>query len=117
MAPTPRIRYGEPLPANQTTILNSLRGISIQRPPAPSRPGPGPSTVARPASTVLGRRLVGGDNEKAVLSLFATFRSSRDVPEAGDEGIANGESPLEMRTKMEKIIRRNDVSPTPAKSN
>jgi hypothetical protein len=44
---------------------------------------------------VLGRRLIGGDNEKAVLAQFASFRLSRDILEEGDKEIANGEFPVE----------------------
>ena len=67
MAPTPRIRLNEPLEPGQTTILSTLNGgISIQRPPPPPRPGPAPKSSSH-SQTILGRRLIGGLNEKQVV--------------------------------------------------
>jgi hypothetical protein len=64
MAPTPRIRLNEPLELGQTTILNTLnRGLALQRPPSTPRPGPKAKSTGQ-SNIVLGRRLVGGANEK-----------------------------------------------------
>lgn len=91
----PTLRYGDPLPANQQTIINSLStGISLLRPPQPIRSGLITPSSGQ-ANTVLGRRLVGGDNEKLVVAEFARFRLSKDQPQAGDEAIANGVFPTE----------------------
>jgi hypothetical protein len=72
MPPTPAVRPNQPLERGQTTILSTLNGgISIQQPP----PTPCPRLVLKAsgqANTVLGRRLINGQNEKQVLELFAT---------------------------------------------
>jgi hypothetical protein len=44
---------------------------------------------------VLGRRLIGRDNKKAMLAQFTSFRLSRDILEEGDKEIANREFPIE----------------------
>ena len=81
MAPTPAVRPNQPLERVQTTILSTLNGgIGIQRPPPTPRPRPVPKASGQ-ANTVLGRRLIGGQNEKQVLELFATIRLGQD-----DEG-------------------------------
>ena len=91
MAPVPRIHPNEALETGQTTILSTLNGrLSIQRPPPPPRPGPVPQVTGQ-ANTILGRRLVGGLNEKQVVKLFATVRlTQHDDGEPGDVDIANG---------------------------
>ena len=74
MALIPYIRPNEALETGQTTILSALNGrLSLQRPPPPPRPGPVPRATGQ-ANTVLGRRLIGGLNEKQVVKLFATVR-------------------------------------------
>jgi hypothetical protein len=91
MAPVPRIHHNEALETGQTTILSTLNGrISLQRPPPPPRPGPVPQVTGQ-TNTVLGRRLVGGLNEKQIVKLFATIRlTQHDDGEPGDADIANG---------------------------
>jgi hypothetical protein len=91
MAPVPRIRPEEPLERGQTTIFSTLNGrLSLQRPPPPPRPGPAPQTTGQ-ANTVLGRRLVGGQNEKQVVELFALVRlAQEDDGEPRDIDIVNG---------------------------
>jgi len=73
----------------QSTITGTLNGgLSIQR-PLP-RPGPIPKASGQ-ANTVLGRRLIGGQNEKQVVELFATVRLGQSEDgEPGDIDIANG---------------------------
>jgi hypothetical protein len=90
MAPLPRLRAGEPLEPGQTTIFGTLNGgLSLARPPLPPRPGRAPKWSGQ-ANTVLGRRLVGGYNEKQVVKLFATCRLIQsDTAEPGDTDIAN----------------------------
>jgi hypothetical protein len=62
MAPLPLIPTG-PLPAGQTTIISANNGtLGVARPPPPSRPGPKPKQTNR-SDGILGRRLVGGENE------------------------------------------------------
>ena len=74
MAPMPRLRASEPLEAGQTTIFSTLNGaLALAKPTPPPRPGPHPKSTGQ-ADTVLGRRLVGGLNEKQTLQLFATIR-------------------------------------------
>ena len=67
-----RIRLDTPLERGQSTITSTLnRGLSIQRPTP--RPGPVPKASGQ-ANTVLGRHLIGGQNEKQVVELFAAVR-------------------------------------------
>jgi hypothetical protein len=90
MPPLPAIRPNQPLESGQTTI--TFNG-GIQRPPP--RPGPVPKATGQ-ANTVLGRRLIGGMNEKQVLELFATVRLGQDEEGSGEPGdldIANGQFP------------------------
>jgi hypothetical protein len=91
MAPAPRVRPNAALEIGQTTILDTLNGrLSLQRPPPPPRPRP-VSQATGQANTVLGRRLVGGLNEKQIVELFATVRlTQHDDGEPGDIDIANG---------------------------
>jgi hypothetical protein len=91
MAPLPRLRANEPLEAGQTTIFGTLNGsLSLIRPPPPLRPRRTPKWSGQ-ADTVLGRRIVGGQNEKQVVELFATVRLAQsDDAEPGDIDIANG---------------------------
>ncbi len=91
MPATPRIRLDTPMERGQSTITGTLNGgLSIQR-PLP-RPGPIPKASGQ-ANTVLGRRLIGGQNEKQVVELFATFATVRlgqsEDGEPGDIDIAN----------------------------
>jgi hypothetical protein len=51
---------------------------------------------------VLKRQLISINNKKAVLSLFATFRLSRDALEASNKGIANKEFPLKDKDSNEE---------------
>ncbi len=83
----PSVRPGEPLERGQTTIFSSLnRGLAIQRPP---RPSPTPKAAGQ-ANTVLGRRLIGGTNERQVLELFASVRLTQaDNAEPGDVELVN----------------------------
>jgi hypothetical protein len=96
MPPTPAVRPNQPLERGQTTILSTLNGgIGIQRPPPTPRPGPVPKASGQ-ANTVLGRRLINGQNEKQVLELFATVRLGQDdkgTGEPGDIDIANRRFP------------------------
>jgi hypothetical protein len=90
MAPLPRLRADKPLEAGQTTIFGTLNGgLSLQRPPAPPRPRRTPKWSGQ-ADTVLRRRIVGGQNEKQVVQLFATVRlqQSKDT-ELGDLDAVN----------------------------
>jgi hypothetical protein len=91
MAPLPRLRANEPLEAGQTTIFGTLNGgLSLIRPPPPLCPGRTPKWSGQ-ADTVLGQRIVGGQNEKQVVELFATVRLAQsDDAEPGDIDIANG---------------------------
>lgn len=91
MAPIPRIRPDEPVERGQTTIFSTLNGgISIQRPHPTPRPGRVPKSTGQ-ANTVLGRRLVGGQNERQVVELFATVRLAQaEDGEPRDVDIANG---------------------------
>jgi hypothetical protein len=96
MAPLPRLRASEPLEAGQTTIFSTLNGgLGVAKPPAPPRSGPTPKTSGK-ADTVLGRRLVGGQNERQVVELFATCRLAQgDTAELGDDDVANGVAVIE----------------------
>ena len=86
----PCIRPSHVLETGQTTILATLNGrLSLQRPPPAPRPGLVPQATGQ-ANTVLGRRLIGGLNEKQVVELFATVRlAQHDDGEPGDVDIAN----------------------------
>ena len=107
MAPTPRIRPNDPLERGQATIIGTLNGnISIQRPPLTPRPGPAPRSTGQ-ANTVLGRRLIGGPNEKQVVELFATVRLTQtEDGEPGDVDIANG------RVILDEDEEDNDYVPS-----
>jgi len=64
MAPLVRLHVDEPLEAGQTTIFSFLNGsLGIARPAPPPRLGPRPKTSGH-ADIVLGRRLIGGINER-----------------------------------------------------
>jgi hypothetical protein len=64
-------------------------GISIQRPPPPPRPGPALKSSSH-SQTILGRRLIGGLNEKQVAQLFATVRLEQNEDgEPGDLDLVN----------------------------
>jgi hypothetical protein len=91
MAPLPLLRANEPLERGQTTIFGTLNGaLSLAKPTLPPRLSPRPKSTGQ-ADTVLGRRLIGGQNEKQTIELFATVRLSQyDEAEPGDEDIANG---------------------------
>jgi hypothetical protein len=91
MAPIPRLRADEPLEAGQTTIFSTLNGtLSLAKPPPPPRLGPRPKTTGH-ADTVLGRRMIGGINERQTVELFAIARLSQsDTAELGDTEIVNG---------------------------
>jgi len=90
MAPVPRLRHDKPLLAGQTTICNALNGsLSVARPPPPPRQGP-KQKINGQSDTILGRRLVGGLNEKQVVETFANARLQLDLVELGDEDIARG---------------------------
>ena len=70
MPPIPTVRPNKPLERGQTTIFSTLNGaLSLQRPAAPTRPGPTTKSTGQ-ANTVLGRRLTGGPNEKQVIKLL-----------------------------------------------
>ena len=109
MAPLPRLRANEPLEAGQTTIFSTLNsGLSLQRPPATLRPRRTPKWSSQ-ANTVLGRRIVGGQNEKQVIELFATVRLAQsDDAKLGDIDVANGITTIEEdeEDKFEYIPRR-----------
>ena len=63
---------GVALERGQTTLLSVRNGrIGLQRPPASPRPGPTPVSSGQ-SNTLLGRRLIGGVNEKRVLTMFTT---------------------------------------------
>lgn len=74
-----------PLPKNQTTIISTHTGaLTITRPPPAPRPGPKPTTGPR-STTILGRRIISGENEQAVIRSFAEFHLSRvNNSELGD---------------------------------
>ena len=81
MAPIARIRPADTLEKGQST-----GSLSIQRP----RPGPPPRSTGQ-ANTVLGRRLVGGLNERQTVELFAAVRLTQsNGGEPGDIDITNG---------------------------
>jgi len=90
MAPLPRLRFDEPLEAGQTTIFSTLNGgLGVARPPLPPHPGRKPKINGK-ANTILGRRLIGGQNERQVIELFATCRLAQsDTAEPGDDDVAN----------------------------
>ena len=95
MAPPPILRTNEPLERGQTTILGTLNGgLGIQRPPLTPRAGPAPKASGQ-SNTVLGRRLIGGTNERQVLELFVTVRLAQDdgVSEPGDVDLTNSRFP------------------------
>jgi hypothetical protein len=76
MAPRPRIRADEHLEPSQTTIFGTLNSaLGLAKPTLPPRLGPHPKSTSQ-ANTVLGRRLIGGQNEKQAIELFATMRLS-----------------------------------------
>jgi hypothetical protein len=90
MAPIPRLRHGEPLAPGQTTIFGALNGsLSLARAAPPPRQGPKQKTNGQ-SDTVLGRRLVGGQNGKQVIETFANARSQLNLAEPGDEDIVQG---------------------------
>ena len=87
MPSTPRIRPDTLIERGQSTITSTLNGAhSIQRP----TPRLGPTLKASgQAGTVLGRRLIGGQNEKQVVELFAAVRLTQSKDgEPGDIDIA-----------------------------
>jgi hypothetical protein len=88
MAPPRHLLPNEPLEAGQTTIIGALNcGLSLARPPLPPRPGKTPKRFGQ-SDTVLGRRLVGGQNKKQVVELFATCRLAQsDAAEPGDDDV------------------------------
>ena len=93
MAPSiiPTIRPTGPLEKGQTTIQAALAGgLSYLRPP---RPGPVPKDSGRFVNTILGRRLIRGDNEKFVQELFTGIRISQAIEtskEPGNKDIIKG---------------------------
>ena len=91
MAPLTRIRPADPLERGQLTIIGTLTGgLATQRP----RPGPPPRSTGQ-ADTVLGRRLIGGLNERQTVELFAAVRLTQsDGGEPGDINITNGGTEL-----------------------
>jgi hypothetical protein len=92
MAPIPRLRHDEPLAPGQTTIFSALNGsLALARapPPLPLRQGPKQKTSGQ-SDTVLGRRLVGGQNERQVIETFANARLQLNLTEPGDEDIIQG---------------------------
>ena len=90
----PTIRPTGPLEKGQTTIQAALAGgLSYLRPP---RPGPVPKDSGRFVNTILGRRLIGGDNEKFVQELFTSIHISQATKtsrEPGDKDIIKGRIP------------------------
>lgn len=79
MAPgvIPTIRPTGPLEKGQITIQAALAGgLSYLCPP---RPGPVPKDSGRFVNTILGKWLIGGDNEKFVQELFAGIRISQET--------------------------------------
>ena len=90
----PAIRVNRPIEKGQTTIQAALAGaLSYVRPP---RPGPVPKDSGRVIGTVLGRRLIGGENERFVQELFAGVRISQVVEgEPGDQDIVEGRIPID----------------------
>jgi hypothetical protein len=103
MAPTARICPTDPLEKGQSTIIGTLNGsLGIQRP----RPGP-PRRSTGQADTVLGRRLVGGLNERQTVELFAAVRlTQNDGGEPGDIDITNG------RVELDPDDEDNDYVPS-----
>jgi hypothetical protein len=90
MAPIPRLRYDEPLLPGQTTIFNALNGsLALARAPPPPRQGLKQKPSGQ-SDTILGRRLVGGQNERQVIETFANARLQLDLGELGDEDIVQG---------------------------
>jgi hypothetical protein len=74
MPPIARLRHNEPLLAGQTTILNTLNSsLAIARPCPLPRQGPKPNCTNK-STTILGRQLVGGVNEKQAVKTFANAR-------------------------------------------
>jgi hypothetical protein len=73
----PAVRPIEPLEKGQTTIQAALAGgPSYIRLP---RPGPVLKESGRIIDTILGRRLIGGANEKFLQELFAGVRISQVI--------------------------------------
>ena len=103
MAPTARICPTDPLEKGQSTIIGTLNGsLGIQRP----RPGPLRRSTGQ-ADTVLGRRLVGGLNERQTVELFAAVRlTQNDGGEPGDIDITNG------RVELDPDDEDNDYVPS-----
>jgi hypothetical protein len=90
MAPISRLHFDETLPPGQMTIFSALNGsLAVAQPPLPLRLGPKPKSTGQ-AGTVLGRRLVGGQNEKQNVELFANTQLAQDRPERRDEDIVRG---------------------------
>jgi hypothetical protein len=87
----PAVRLAEPLEKGQTTIQAALTGgLSYIRPP---RPGPTPKDSSRILNTILGRRLIGGDNEKFVQQLFAGIHISQAIDsESSNRDIVEGQA-------------------------
>jgi hypothetical protein len=99
------------LPKGQTTIISTHTGaLTITRPPLAPRPGPKPATGPW-STTILGRRIIGGENEQAVVRSFAEFRLSRvDNGEPGDQELADSQGlkdeDLQEEDEYEYIPRR-----------
>jgi len=91
MALIPRLRANKPLERGQTAIFNTLNSsIGPAKPIPPLRLGPRPKAAGQ-ADTVLGRRLIGGINEKQTIKLFANVQLSQyEDAEPGDTDITQG---------------------------
>jgi len=92
MAPPRRLHPDEPLEQGQTTIFSALNGsLALAKPPPlPPRLSPKPKTSGY-ADIVLGRRLIGGANERQMVELFANAQLAQaDQAEPGDKDILRG---------------------------
>jgi hypothetical protein len=84
VAPDCTIRPTGPLEKGQTTIQAALaKGLSYLRPP---RLGLVPKDSGRFVNTILGKRLIKGNNKKFVQELFVSIRISQAIETSGEPG-------------------------------
>ncbi|PMD15619.1 hypothetical protein NA56DRAFT_650074 [Hyaloscypha hepaticicola] len=103
----PRLCPDTPMERGQSTITSTLNGaLLIQRPTPTPRPGRVPKASGQ-ANTVLGRRLISGQNERQVVELFVSvYLTQSDLGEPGDADIANS------RYTQEEEDEENDYLPS-----
>ena len=105
MAPLPRVRQDKPLKWGQTIIFNTLNGgLGLYWPNPQPRSGPVLKSSSQ-SDTVLGRRLIGGENEQYIMKLFATIRlTQEDNREPRDINIINDKEVLDNKDNNFKYI-------------